>query len=149
MTAPHQQKPSQNSAPPSRGGTEHPRQTNGSSQKVLDYLRKNPNVQVSYNEIAEQTGTRYEVMSNYIQHLINVGVDISKPARGIVIYHSGQVAVLARTEPRPEPEPEPGTYIPSAPLYEFIGNSSGMALARDENMEVYVLVSLKEWMTRQ
>ncbi len=100
----------------------------GASNAVLDYLRQNPNVVIPHVEIMRALKYPDYTVSNGITHLISKGFPVTRPARGQVLY-------------RPVPEPAAPEKTTSQ-LYEYVGNTAGKVLVRDENKELYVLVPL-------
>lgn len=97
------------------------------SQRVLEYLRENPNIQIPYPEIARHLGVGNEYsVSNAIGYLIEKGVNIERPMRGMVIYHPT----------------ETGPVKPESKLYEYVGTSHGIVIVRGEDNELYRIEAL-------
>jgi hypothetical protein len=62
----------------------------GASQRVLEYLRQNPDIVLPYKELQRELDLPDYTVTNSVQLLIGKRVaDIERPIKGMVIYHSG------------------------------------------------------------
>jgi hypothetical protein len=102
----------------------------GSSNKVLAYLRANPDVIIPYVEIERALTFPNYTVSNAVGRLIEIGHPIEKPQRGQCIYRSKRETGTTRIAD------------PTVPLYEYIGSSLGRIVVRDENKELFVLMPI-------
>lgn len=105
------------------------------SGRVLDYLRQHSNTDIPQIEIKRELDLAASTVSNAVVHLRSKGINITRPARGIYRLNTG---------PAPEPERE----IPTQKLYEYVGQSGGVTIVKGEDDELYVVVSLVEYVTR-
>lgn len=105
------------------------------SQRVLGYLQDHANIDVPATSIKRELGLEESTVSNAVVHLRSKGINITRPLRGVYRYNTG---------PTPEPERE----IPTQKLYEYVGQSGGVTIVKGEDDELYVVVSLVEYVTR-
>lgn len=102
----------------------------GATQQVLAYLRAHPDVTIPYTEVSHETGVRLATLSNSIGYLIEKGVSVERPMRGMVIFHSTR---QAKATPKPH----------TSDVYEHVGSSDGFIIVRGEDNEMYVLTPLR------
>lgn len=105
------------------------------SGRVLDYLRQHSNTDIPQIEIKRELDLGESTVSNAVVHLRAKGINIVRPGRGIYRLVTG---------PTPAPEPE----MPTQKLYEYVGQSGGVTIVKGEDDELYVVVSLVEYVTR-
>ena len=106
----------------------------GASQAVLQYLRQHPDVQIPYIEISNALG--YEnsfTVANAVGYLLRTGINIKRPMRGVVIYHSGKIESTGRE------------YTTRQEYFEYVGSSAGIPIVKGEDHEMYVLVPLAQF----
>lgn len=104
----------------------------GATQKVLEYLRKHPDVSVPYTEIYHETGLRIATISNSVGYLIDKGIGVERQMRGMVIYHSARQVTPVKPPVKATTE-----------LYEYIGDMGDRAVIRDWNNQLYVAIPLE------
>lgn len=108
------------------------------SQRVLDYLAKNPNIVISQTAIQRDLNLPDYSVSNAIGYLIAKGLPIKRQMRGTALYSTAPKAEQSNGT-RPVP---PVMVNPPTKLYEYLGVSNGRIIVRDEEEELYVLSPL-------
>lgn len=119
------------------------------TDKVLDFLHRHQNVNVTIQEIREDTGlTRAQIVSSIGRLRGRYGIDVEPVVAGnIYRYRSGMAAPddLAtrltaaidgkKDAPKPTPTPTP---TPTASMFELVGTSkSGAVVIQDESGKLY------------
>ena len=110
----------------SKGVVKHPRV----SQRMLEYLRQNPDITIPYPELERVLNVPGATVSNAVNTLIRAGMEIDRPMRGVVIYHSDKQPPKTRT----------------SDVFEYVGSSKGFPIVRGEDHEMYVLFPLHEYL---
>lgn len=98
-----------------------------SSTRVLEFLKRNANLELTYVEIQRACELPAYAVSNAIGHLISKGFDIQKPMRGVAVFRAGGMKESTK---------------PESKLYEFVGTSQGKVIVRGEDNELYVIAPL-------
>jgi hypothetical protein len=113
------------------------------TDKVLDFLHRHQNVNVTIQEIREDTGlTRAQIVSSIGRLRARYGVDVTPVVAGNVYrYKSGTVGggVVAEAAPvPPAPKPTPAPTQPATTMFELVGTSkSGAVVIQDESGKLY------------
>lgn len=143
------------------------RNTN-TTTRVMDYLRRNPDIVIPYQEIARELNLRTTPeIGNAVSYLVKRGIaDIDRPIKGMVIYHSGNVTEKQRQNiadalaekgeaewPLPESPAETQARIQDAmayvsPQFDYVGKMQAYSIIRDSADDLYVAMPLMAFLQR-
>jgi hypothetical protein len=146
--------------------------------RVLEYLRRNPNVVMPYHELKAALDLPLSTIANSVGYLMHVrGVtQIERPMKGTVIYHSAPVDYdLTKTMEAEKPKVAieypiadtdaisayPVQIVPDtswdgvtdmsdySPHYEYVGKMGEREIIRDTGDQLYVAVPLLDWVIQR
>jgi len=152
-------------------GQHGPVRNAGATARVLDYLRRNSDVVIPYQEIMRELDLPDYTISNSVGYLIaRNDLAMERPMKGTVILHSAPTPPLIIGEPTQKkivetdvvsafPEQlldkvkgfnsEYGMHVDYSPDYEYVGKMGERDIIRDTGDQLFVAIPLLEWVVQR